>query len=49
MPQDKNTQLPADTETTLATDTTDMKSPASVQEEQAAPAVELQQKTPAAA
>jgi hypothetical protein len=47
MPQDKNTQLPADSETTLTTGSTEMTSSTAVQEEQTAPAVEAQPKTAA--
>jgi len=49
MPQDKNTQLPADSEPALETGTTDMQRPASGQEAQAAQAADQQQKTPVAA
>ena len=49
MPQDKNTQIPADSETTLTTESTNATAPAPVQEEQTAPAVETQPKTPAVA
>jgi len=49
MPQDKNSQIPADSEPTLTTESTNATTSAPVQEEQTAPAVEAQPKTPAVA
>jgi|GEM_PF-5525619 len=47
MPQDKNSQTPPADETTLTTESTNATASAPVQEEQTAPAVETQPKTPA--